>query len=223
MTEDIKVSMFGSSCAMLLNQLAESTGNQEGFLLGSLVSRQYRMNSDSSSNLDKQWTQVHLSTMLPLHGQSVFQPSGVAWKHEACEELLKSCHPDKQIVGFYQLKKADIITPSLKDRRLMAGARNVFPEPFIYLVIGESVADTRATYKYRSASYIANNKPLPVVIEVLNLGKGEEMKYMSAPRGNSTELSHILVVDNWPEQVKAMETVVDRFEHIHEDVLEQAK
>lgn len=225
----MKVCMFGSAYAMLLNDLAESAGDQEGFLVGSRAQSVKRENSDTASRTDKQTTLVHISASIPLRGQKVYTASGQAWKEEESEALRKSNHPDKQIVGFYQLKKQDVIKPSIKDHRLMKAAEGAFGENFIYLIVCESVAENRATYKYSSIAYLSylakGRQPIPVHIEIPNLGKGEKVEYTAASGAvaQSSEPSRISKVCNWPERVNSMAAIVTGFDHIHEAVVEETE
>jgi len=221
MTENVKVCMFGSAYAMLLDALAESAQDQEGFLVGSRVQSVKKENSDSASRTDKKTTLVHIAASMggPLGGLNVYEASGQAWKVEESEALRKSSHPNKQIIGFYQLRKGEIIKPSLKDRRLMRAAGEAFGEPFIYLIVGETAAVNRAKYKYSSIAYLSQLKPLPVHIEIPNLGKGEKVEYTAAPVAvaQASEPSQIEKIS------KGMEEIVTGFDHIHEAVVEETE
>ncbi|KAI0211830.1 BRISC complex subunit Abraxas 2 [Lamellibrachia satsuma] len=168
------VTVEGVALSSLLYEHNNSPGDQEGFLLGEVVSRVTDTISDSQINNVKEEIVTYIHSHLPCQGLFSWYSDDGHIIHEKIRELLRN-NKHKEVVGWYKFRRNSSTIVSLRERAIHRHLKDVFPNiPASNFVMCLSVTLTEvnlATHTFSHTFFSFNGRSLQgMPLTVVNLG-----------------------------------------------------
>ncbi|XP_067012609.1 BRISC complex subunit FAM175B [Anabrus simplex] len=176
MASHICVTVSGPALSFLIYENVNSFCDQEGFLLGEIISHVTDTISDAQIRGEKTETLISINSLMPLpHSVSFYNGIG-----KVNPEKLKAFMRDKtkEVVGWYSFRRNSSLVPHLRDRllhkELSAALPHVSPEHFTMCLLNTAVTNGGSTHifnhkfmRYRHSKF----ETLPM--QVHNLGEAQ--------------------------------------------------
>lgn len=189
MAAHICVTLSGPALSFLIYENVKCYCDQEGFLIGEIISHVTDTISDSQIRGEKTETIISVNSLMPIpHCMSFYNGVG-----KINQEKLKSFLKDKskEVIGWFSFRRNSSLVPHLRDRllhkELSAAAPHVSPEHFTMCLLNTSTSNGGSTHvfnhkflRYRHSKFEA----LPMQIH--NLGETQP-EYKIVP--STTSLS----------------------------------
>ncbi|KAK7793820.1 hypothetical protein R5R35_014323 [Gryllus longicercus] len=196
MAAHICVTLSGPALSFLIYENVKCYCDQEGFLVGEIISHVTDTISDSQIRGEKTETIISVNSLMPIPSCLSFY-NGVG---KINEEKLKSFLKDKskEVIGWYSFRRNSSLVPHLRDRllhkELSAAVPHVSPEHFTMCLLNTSISNGGSTHvfnhkflRYRHSKFEA----LPMQIH--NLGETQpEYKIVPSTTSLSESFNNII-------------------------------
>ncbi|PSN45328.1 hypothetical protein C0J52_18061 [Blattella germanica] len=184
MAANVYVRVSGPALSFLLYENVKSCGDQEGFLLGEVLSHVTDTISDSQIRGEKSETLISVNSLMPIPNSLTFYNGIGKINHETLKEFLKE--KEKEVVGWYSFRRNSVLSPHLREKllhkELCSSLSHLSSEHFTMCLLNTSVSTPGSTHvfnhkfiRYRYRIF----EPLPVQIH--NLGEAPQSEYKLVP------------------------------------------
>lgn len=184
MATNVYVSVSGPALSFLLYENVRSLSDQEGFLLGEVVSHVTDTISDSQIRGEKMETIISVNSLMPIPSTVAFYSGIGKVNHEKLKEFLKE--KEKKVVGWYSFRRNSLLSPHLREKllhkELCSSLSHLSSEHFTLCLLNTSVSTPGSTHVFNHKFMRHRHRmfePLPVQIH--NLGEAPQSEYKLVP------------------------------------------
>lgn len=184
MAADLSVNISGSLLSSLFYEHLNGQGDQEGFLLGEVISHITDTISDSQICSEKEETSLNIYTIVPCEKPFSFYDSSGAIKQQALDYILQGRH--KEVLGWYKFRRNTSLEVSLREQNVHTNLSHIlvstYEKFFIFGLFTNYLSSNEATHSFdhvflRNTGMCFESVPL----KVINLGGTSHSEYRLYP------------------------------------------
>ncbi|KAJ9592245.1 hypothetical protein L9F63_001246 [Diploptera punctata] len=184
MAANVYVRVSGPALSFLLYENVKSPSDQEGFLLGEVLSHVTDTISDSQMRGEKTETLISVNSLMPIPSSLVFYNGIGKINHEKLKQFLKG--KQKEVVGWYCFRRNCVLGPHLRDKllhkELCAALPHLSAEHLTLCLLNTTVSSPGSTHLFNHKFLRHRHRMFEAVpVQIHNLGEAPQSEYKVVP------------------------------------------
>ncbi|XP_071448050.1 BRISC complex subunit Abraxas 2-like isoform X2 [Hetaerina americana] len=173
MAVNVCVSTSGPVLSFLLYENVNSTSNQEGFLLGEVVSKETNTISDFQINGKETATLISVHSVMPVPHKFAFYNNTGKVNEKKLKDIVKD--KSKDIVGWFRFRRNTTLVPHLTDKVIHQQLSEILTtdkkDVFTMCILSASKSSNESTHRFNHIFYIHKYSEFEAIpLSVENLG-----------------------------------------------------